>query len=209
MPDRIDLGFTPRSYFRPQALDRFLATKVKNEVLRRRLEAMFDAGQYAKARELLGNAGVTTEDQRAFEHLHPRFMGGNYLPDRDEGEVEIARIAIDSTTCDVTCIYARTKKGRIRYRVVDEYGGDTLTGTTRAATDRPMTLGELGRFFLSAWPLLDVLEMNYEGDLEGQLGFFHASSEFYPEFDRYCRECVIEGFREAHDDWLDDEDDEA
>jgi hypothetical protein len=30
--------------------------------------------------------------------LHPMFMGGNYLPDTDEGEVEIARIEIASTT---------------------------------------------------------------------------------------------------------------
>jgi hypothetical protein len=53
-------------------------------------------------------------------------MGGEYLPDRRDTEVEIARINIDSTTSDVTSVYARPGKDRINYRVVDEYQGDTL-----------------------------------------------------------------------------------
>jgi hypothetical protein len=57
------------------------------------------------------------------------FMGGNYLPDTEEGEVEIARIEIASTTFDVTCLFAKQNNGRILYRVVDEYEGDTLTRT--------------------------------------------------------------------------------
>jgi hypothetical protein len=40
--------------------------------------------------------------------------------------VEIARLNIDSTTSDVTSVYARPGKDRINYRVVDEYQGDTL-----------------------------------------------------------------------------------
>jgi hypothetical protein len=37
----------------------------------------------------------------ALGRLHPSFMGGEYLPDRRDTEVEIARINIDSTTSDV------------------------------------------------------------------------------------------------------------
>ena len=195
MTEHLDLEFRPRGYFRPQALDRFLATKVKNEMLRRRLEALLDEGDLEEVHALLGSSGLSTDDQRAFERLHPMFMGGNYLPDTGEGEVEIARIAIDSTTCDVTSVYARPGKGCIRYRVVDEYGGDTLSGRTTRVSKRPLTLGELAGFFLSAWPLLEVLETNYEGDLEGQLGFFSATSAFYPEFDAHCRQRVREQFR--------------
>jgi hypothetical protein len=36
--------------------------------------------------------------------LHPSAMGGEYLPDQQEDEIEIARINIDSTTNDVTCV---------------------------------------------------------------------------------------------------------
>ena len=82
-------------------------------------------------------------------------MGGNYLPDTEDGEVEIARIRIKSTTFDVTSVYARAEGGAIHYRVVDEYDGDTLQGETEARTDKPMTLGEFTDFFLEAWPLMD------------------------------------------------------
>ena len=34
-------------------------------------------------------------------------MGGEYLPDCDLNEVEIARITMASTTQDVTCVYAK------------------------------------------------------------------------------------------------------
>jgi len=52
-------------------------------------------------------------------------MGGEYLPDRRETELEIARINIDSTTSDVTSVYTKAGKDRIRYRVVDEHQGDS------------------------------------------------------------------------------------
>lgn len=78
--------------------------------------------------------------------------------------------------------------------MVDEYGGDTLHGRTETITQEPMTLGEFADFFLKAWPLIDVLEMNFEDDLEGALGFFTADSSFYPEFDALCRERVRGAF---------------
>ena len=124
------------------------------------------------------------------------FMGGNYLPDTEEGEVEIARIEIASTTFDVTSLFAKQSNGRILYRVVDEYEGDTLTGPSEMTSDKPLTLGEMADFFLGAWPLIDVLEMNFEGDVEAALGFFTAKSEFYFDFDRLCRRRVAEAFPE-------------
>jgi len=197
--NEIDLDFRPDTYFRPQRLERYLLSKVKGAVLRERLQALFDAGLHAEVRSLLTVEGITAADRKALEAIHPMFMGGNYLPDTEEGEVEIARISIESTTCDVTCVYARPDHGAIHYRVVDEYGGDTLQGATEARTEKPMTLGEFTSFFLGAWPLLDVLEMNFENDLNGSLEFFSASSEFYPEFDMLCRHRVIEHYP-AHEE---------
>jgi hypothetical protein len=108
-------------------------------------------------------------------------MGGEYLPDRRETEVEIARINIASTTGDVTSVYAKAGKDRILYRVVDEYDGDTLTEKRTRSSKRPLSLGELIEYFLAAWPLQDVLEMN-ELDREGAQAFTRPSSEFYPQF---------------------------
>ena len=200
MSKEIDLEYRPKTYFRPEKLEKDLLSKVKGAVLRKKLQALFDAGRHAEVRTLLTAEGISAADRKALESFHPMFMGGNYLPDTEDGEVEIARISIKSTTYDVTCVYARPDGGAIHYRVVDEYGGETLQGTAEARTDKPMTLGEFAGFFLGAWPLIDVLEMNFENDRAASLDFFSAESEFYPDFDSLCRQRVIEHFPEPEEE---------
>ena len=200
MSSSIDLDYRPDTYFRPRKLERYLLSKVKGAVLRKNLQALFDAGRHAEVRNLLTTERLSAADRKALESFHPMFMGGNYLPDTEDGEVEIARISIKSTTYDVTCVYARPDGGAIHYRVVDEYGGETLQGTTETRTDKPMAVGEFADFFLGAWPLIDVLEMNFENDRAASLDFFSAESEFYPDFDRLCRQRVIEHFPEQEEE---------
>ena len=115
------------------------------------------------------------------EATHPQFMGGNYLPPLELGEVEVARITRESVTADVTAVYARpTEDGLTQYRVVDEYGGDRLPEHSTAQTSRPMTLAEFTDFFVHASNLVAMLQNNYGDDLEAALGFFTAESDFYP-----------------------------
>src|SRR5438034_812635 len=65
---------------------------------------------------------LPTDLRRFIGALHPSFMGGEYLPDADEHEVEIARITLPETvTCDVISIWARSNRTGIAYRIVDEY----------------------------------------------------------------------------------------
>ena len=194
MSNEIDLDFRPRTYFRPEKLEKYLLSKVKGAVLRKRLPALFDAGRHDDVKNLVGDAAFSVADRKALESIHPMFMGGNYLPDTEDGEVEIARISIRSTTFDVTSVYAKPVDGVIHYRVVDEYGGDTLQGPSETTTTAPMTLGEFADYFLTAWPLIEVLEMNYEDDVDGALGFFSADSNFYPGLDRLFRQRVREHF---------------
>ena len=192
----IDLQYRPTTYFRPEKLEKYLLSKVKGAVVRRKLKRLFDAGRHAEVRELLEDPAFPAVDRKVLESIHPMLMGGNYLPDTKDGEVEIARICIDSTTSDVTSVYAKPHLGAIRYRVVDEYDGDTLDGPAKAKTKEPMTLGEFAEFFLKAWSLIRVLRMNYPDDVEGALGFFRAESDFYPDFDRLCRQRVRERYAE-------------
>ncbi len=194
MSKPIDLQFRPKTYFRPEKLEKYLLSKVKGAVLRNKLKALFDEGRHAEVSRLVGDAAFSMSDHKVLESIHPMYMGGNYLPDTETGEVEIARISIQSTTFDVTSVYARPEDGVIHYRVVDEYGGDTLQGQAEATTTAPMSLVEFADFFLSAWPLVEVLESNFEDDVDGALGFFSADSDFYPELDRLCRQRVREHF---------------
>ena len=113
-------------------------------------------------------------------------MGGEYLPDCESNEVEIARITIASTTQDVTCVYARRVPAGIAYRVVDEYEGMTLDDESTPCTEQPMTLSELVQFFMTGWDLRMVLDANFVENgypRSRARGFIvDASSSFYAQF---------------------------
>jgi hypothetical protein len=133
------------------------------------------------------------------EPIDLSFRPEPYLLDQGDDATGIASIDIDSTLGDVTTVYAYLDGSLIRYRVEDEYGGSTLTGgTTECESVEPLTLSELNAFFLDAWPLLEVLEKNFESDdTQGMLGFFRGRSQFYPDFDRLLRQQVIETYPES------------
>jgi hypothetical protein len=208
MTHAIDVEFRPASYFRPQPLEEYVLSRVKGALVKAHLRELLASDRYDEVARLLREEGVTENEVRALGSIHPLFMGGNYLPKLRPGEVEVARIFIQSTTGDVTAVYAQPHEGRIRYRVVDEYSGGTLRKSkARLKSDLPLTLGELYDFFTGAWPLHQVLDMNFEGDVEGMLGFFVAESDFYLDLDALCRQRVLEAFPKQDED--EEEDDEA
>ena len=119
--------FRPKAYFGPQKLEEHLLSNVPGGVVRNLMREMFSAGQDREAQELIDEIGYDGGEVASYlESIHPMFMGGNYLPERQPGEVEIGRINIKSTTYDVTSVYAGRANGKICLRVVDEYDGDTL-----------------------------------------------------------------------------------
>jgi hypothetical protein len=157
------------------------------------VKAMFEKGREGEIPGDVIQPALQPELRQATGAIHPWFMGGEYLPDRQDNEVEIARITIASTTRDVTCVYACRAKDKIHYKVVDEYEGDTITSQTKRNSKLPLTLGELTDFFLGAWDLLGVIDMNFEGDgypAEEVRAFFEASSEFYPAFGKLVEQSV-------------------
>lgn len=177
----IDLDFRPKGYFGPRSLEDYLKRSIHGAERRRIVAQYIDAGRLDELPPMLGRKRLTEAERIAIGRIHPTFMGGEYLPEDDELEVEIARVTLRSTLSDVTCVRAQPVREGIRYRVVDEYEGDTLSGVTERISERPLTLGELLAFFMGAWDLFDVCAMNYEEDLKSALGFFSASSAFYPQ----------------------------
>jgi hypothetical protein len=65
-------------------------------------------------------------DHLGLAAMRPSWMAGEYLPDYLPGEVEIARVVLESVTQDVVSIRARRRgsERRIVYRVVDEFASE-------------------------------------------------------------------------------------
>lgn len=192
--------YRPKDYFGRYDLQTHLMITVKGTARRNALRKALDNGQINTVPEAIKGAALSKDVRTLTGSLHPSLMGGEYLPTAQVAEVEIARIRIDSTTGDVTCLYARIVGQRFAYRVVDEYQGDTLGSRARRTSNLPLTMGQLVDFFLGAWDLYVCLECNFEDDPEGMLGFFEGESEFYPYFDAELRRRVREKFAPALQD---------
>lgn len=135
------------------------------------------------------------------------FEGGNYLPKFLNCEVEIARLALESTTWDVKSVRARPTSRGIAYRVVDEYGNKY--------SFRPKT----SRRPLSMRLLVDLIEgLNVDGvssspaalradqtadnakEIRQMETFVTVSSDFYPslkawysyEAERWVKDQLLE-----------------
>jgi hypothetical protein len=182
----IDLKYRPSSYFWAKERGIALISDIKGAERRKLYEMALQSGLANMVEPELLQHALPSDQRQAQGRIHPAFMGGEYLPNRRPGEVEIARITIASTTQDVTCVYARPVGQRIHYRVVDEYGGDTLDGRGHRTSLQPLTLKQLSDLFLKSWDMICCLRANFESDGYPR-DFVHgfivdASSSFYSEF---------------------------
>jgi len=190
MENSIDLDYRPNNYFWANQMGVQLSTQIKGSQRKALHEASVAEGEISEFDEFLSKPVLSSFERAVIGRLHPSLMGGEYLPDKVKGEVEIARITLNSTTQDVISLCARSRKNGIFYRIVDEYDGETFTGKSTTLRKAPLTLGEMTNFFLGAWSLSDVLEMNFgdrvrEDDIDlDDVRYFilDASSSFYAQF---------------------------
>lgn len=194
-PDDIDLGYRP-SYWDPEGLLLAPTANLKGTLRRR---AIGDADELDA--ETLGAllTDPTGEVRAALGRVDPAFMGGEYLPDTADGEVEIARVELKSVTGDVFSVRARPDGPQIRYRVVDEY--DTPFNVEPEVSEGPLTLGELIALIDGAHDpeyegvrgpgLLEGFwqsEVEYGGSTPQEaVSFATAESVFYPTLGVYYR----------------------
>lgn len=187
MSNKLDLDYRPQSYFWADEIGVLLTSQIKGAQRKALYERFVRDGSEEDIDELLSKPKLSDQERDFIGKIHPSLMGGEYLPESLAGEVEIARITINSTTQDVTSVFASPRENEIYYRVVDEYDGETLTEMSEIITQMPMILKEMTDFFLNAWPLLDVLESNFfeanAYDPEDVKSFvLDASSSFYAQF---------------------------
>jgi hypothetical protein len=182
-PADVALQYRPSAYFAPWSAPAIAA------ILRCGRRAAFRgvARQSAAIDEQPADRAPLDEDvRRTLHRIHPSLTDGHFLPTLQPCETEIARITFASTTHDVTAVYARQRKDGVFYRVVDEYGGRTLSAPRERTrfSRRPLTLRELATFIGRACPALAALAENDAASFETDDAFVgfevRAESEFYP-----------------------------
>ena len=141
----IDYSFRPVSYWAsPVDILAAALRNVKGRNRRAMIRDYFMAGNLEQLDENLLVDSLETESRTNLGLIHPSFMGSEYLPSYKPGEVEIARIELESTTCDVVSVRARSSGSRILYRVCDEYGTDFEP--SQNSSRRPFSLAHFIHF---------------------------------------------------------------
>ena len=187
-----DLDFRPESYWPEDSVRLAILGNIQGEARRQLLERALETGDGDFPPEGLLRPVLEPGLRDLLGKIHPSFMGGEYLPDYLPEEVEIARVAMNSTTGDVISIRASLEEdGRLHYRVVDEY--DREFRLPIEVSDLPLNYREMIQLIDRAeWDdtglVLPFLELNYEyDDAERLRDFIWVSSDFYPDLASHYR----------------------
>lgn len=213
----IDYEWRPEGYRAAPASPLDAALRNVKGTNRRQLILDFAAADIAEGVDpVLLQQSLSPEQRKGLGMIHPSFMGGEYLPDYLENEVEIARIELQSTTGDVISIRARPIVGnRIAYRIVDEYEDDYEGSGCLHFAFAPQESTET----LALGALVDLIdgaqhdpEECYYGrglglcynealtghypDIEELRHFTTVSSDIYPQ--------LFEHYDRVHEDWVEE-----
>jgi len=186
----IDLDYRPGNYFWALDTQVQLPSGIAGEARRKLHRARIEAG--VTVHDGLDAAVLDEAMRSAWGRIHPSNMGGEYLPPLRKGEVEIARISLESTTADQISVRARRVHERIRYRVVDEYMEISTYVCHPASSDAPLSLRELITLMESASDggsmIFPILGMNMRDSDPTELEtFITVTSDFYADLGRYYR----------------------
>jgi hypothetical protein len=205
----IDYQFRPESYWAPARNP--LEAALRNVKGRNRREMIRDYHEAGKLEQLHENLLADTLDEQKRQSLgqiHPSFMGGECLPNYGRGEVEMARIELESTTSDVISLRARPIGPRIKYRLLDEY--ETEFRLPQQTSGRPFSLVELIQFLNaveqvdnneSSWAqfgfvlLYNQCNLECGSDLESLRNFTRVESDYYPDLASHYAEAIEEWYQ--------------
>ncbi len=148
-------------------------------------------------------------------------MSGEYLPDLEEGEIEIARVTLDSVTGDVISIRARRTPEKILYQMVDEYWDmPPVIGYQIEPTesDLPLTMGQLvdmidgvrltGETCHMQGLTTIMREFNVDCHYTETWDFVHFTSEYYPELGSWYDDEAQEWHDRKAEEFRDPDDDD-
>ncbi len=212
MPDKskYDLDSRPESYWKDA--QRMLLANIKGEERRKEILTKAREGRIEEIPSLLIAENLPDELREHVGAINLIYMGGEYLPDSETEEIEIARVSLQSVMGDVISIRATPEEDGIRYRIVDEY--DNLITCTPEHSKAPLTFGELidlidnaefkgypGRLTfvlrdsqLDAYRPCGAEELSKEA--RNLVDFLTLTSVFYPQLEQWYYEEAEEWFQE-------------
>ena len=196
---KFDMNFRPHSYWGPQELETNLLSKIKGQERRKIVKKMIEDG------DIKDNAMVkeklTEWERNLISKLHPVYMGGEFLPDVKNNEVEIVRIIMKSTTQDIISIRATKRKNNISYSIDDEYADDELDGYVlfQKTSKYPLSFKELIEFIDNSQHSngevgicggardanYTTYALTFEEDPEDHWDFETAESPFYDQLEEW------------------------
>ena len=190
----INLEFCPDTYF-PESRDRAqLLSNIKGQARRELVSRQLDEEGFTSLDTFIARPELDDDQRAAWGRVHPWMMGGEFLPDFENGEVEIARVSLKSTTFDQKSVRAKGYGDDIHLSVEDEYGTEYELPFNRVT--KPLSLGELieflnrtdhpddiysGGLVFSHWNYLDD-EHYHPAEC---VDFATTESAFYPELESY------------------------
>ena len=128
----IDMSFRPDSYWPKSLTPEQLLSRIRGKTRQDIARRIYEAQGFRGLNAFLVKEGLTGEERSAWGGVGPWCMGGEYLPALYEGEVEIARISMASTTSDQ--ISVRARRTRTDVRIVDDgHGFEVSRALARAA----------------------------------------------------------------------------
>ena len=204
-----DLDFKP-VYFGPQSLKKFYKSRVKGTIRREMVSENIENNVPSQLTE----SSLNENTRDVLGQIHPSFMGGEYLPDLTESEIEIGRIILESTTGDVDSIRVTRNDDGYSYRIVDEYGSTFEIPEHLRKSTSPLSLREMVDLINNTCRKFEDVEeseepglvkgyityMLSEGDKDSEImSFIRVESEFYPElfdFFEYQKELWINEYKD-------------
>jgi hypothetical protein len=88
----------PVGYFWPLDLATHLPATVKGAERRKHIQSLIDTNRLDLLEDLVAHSSLDPEVREFTGRIHPRLIGGEYLPNLLASEVEIARITLASTS---------------------------------------------------------------------------------------------------------------
>ncbi len=168
------LAFAPSSYWRISGSSPHSPT---NEFIRRVTSAA-ESGDWIKVKAPPGSFGM---------------RGGDFLPGFRSFEVEIARLALESTTWDVISIRARPSSRGILYRAVNEYASEFIIRPM--SSKKPLSLAGLIKLIdgmkngdiLSSPAALRASQGPFDTEkaIRDVEAFVTVASDFYPDLEAW------------------------